>query len=98
MLLSLFEAFNRGPLAVESLHAIQLEERPESEALDWALADFSALWAYRVEFLPQILIKGEGVMGNQTSIILKKKRSLKGAHSGTFPIQRKRHTNCHQSL
>lgn len=87
--LSLFEAFNREPLALESLHAIQLEERPESEALDWALADFSALWAYRVGFLPQVLIKGEGVMGNLTSIILKKKRSLKGAHSGTFSIQRK---------
>ena len=87
--LSLFEAFNREPLALESLHAIQLEERPESEALDCALADFSALWAYRVGFLPQVLIEGEGVIVNRASIILKKKRSLKGAHSGTFSIQRK---------
>lgn len=87
--LGLFESFKQKPIALDSIRAIQLEERPENKAFDRALADFSALWAFRIGVLPQVMIEEEARDSSVASILLKKRQSHQGKCRGSFSLQRK---------
>lgn len=82
-----FQIFGKPEaLVLSDIQTIIVEEKIESRKFSQAVADFNALWAYRVGHLLSV----ESIkLSNESSIILRQSNRLKSKKPGSFQIKQR---------